>query len=194
MTQPSSTPKSSKESAADLILHPVRMRVIQVLGSGNHYTAQQLAEALPDVPPATLYRHLSKLLQGGILEVVSQRQVRGTQEKTYALKGNAAVLGPDEFAKASREDHMRYFASFLATLLGDYGRYLQRETLDPVADGVGYRTVPLNLSDAEFLQMLTALQEALIPFRGLPESPERKLRHFSTVLVPVHSPSTTQEA
>lgn len=186
--------KANLESAADLILHPVRMRVIQMLGSGKPYTAQQLAETLPDVPPATLYRHLSKLLQGGILEVVSQRQVRGTQEKTYALKAQAAVLGPEEFAKASREDHMRYFASFLATLMGDYGRYLQRENLDPVADGVGYRTLPLNLSDAEFHQMLHALQEALIPFRGLPESPERTVRHFSTVLIPGQSPDTPKEA
>lgn len=194
MAKPPSTPKPAKESAADLILHPVRMRVIQLLGSGKSHTAQQLAEALPDVPPATLYRHLSKLLQGGILEVVSQRQVRGTQEKTYALKAEAALLGPEEFANASREDQMRYFASFLATLMGDYGRYLQRETLDPVADGLGYRTVPLNLSDTEFHQMLTALQGALRPYVGLPISPERTVRHFSTVLIPVHSPSTTQEA
>jgi len=186
--------KANLESAAELILHPVRMRVIQLLGAGQPSTAQQLAEALSDVPPATLYRHLSKLLQGGILEVVSQRQVRGTQEKTYALKAQAAVLGPEEFAKASREDHMRYFASFLATLLGDYGRYLQRENLDPVADGVGYRTVPFNLSDAEFQQMIQALQEALLPFRGLPESPERTIRHFSTVLIPGQAAGTSKEA
>ena len=193
MTQPSSPPKNAKESAADLILHPVRMRVIQVLGTGKSYTAQQLAEALSDVPPATLYRHLSKLLQGGILEVVSQRQVRGTQEKTYALKAQAAILGPEEFGKASREDHMRYFVSFLATLMSDYGRYLQRETLDPVADGVGYRTTPLNLSDAEFKQMLQALQEAIRPFVGLPEHPERTIRHFSTVLIPGQAASSTKE-
>lgn len=189
--KPSTAPK---ESAADLILHPVRMRVIQLLGSGKHATAQQLAEALPDVPPATLYRHLSKLLQGGILEVVSQRQVRGTQEKTYGLKAQAAVLGPEEFAKASREDHMRYFASFLASLLGEYGRYLQREHLDLVADGVGYRTIPFHLSDAEFHQMIQALQEALAPFRDLPDSPERKLRHFSTIFIPGQAAGTTQEA
>lgn len=191
MSRKSST---AKESAADLILHPVRMRVIQLLGSGKPATAQQLAEALSDVPPATLYRHLAKLLQGGILEVVSQRQVRGTQEKTYGLRAQAAVIGPEDFAKASREDHMRYFASFLATLMGEFGRYLQREHLDPVADGVGYRTAPLNLSDAEFQQMLQALQEALRPFRGLPESPERSIRHFSTILIPGQSASTTQEA
>lgn len=189
----SSKSSTAKESAADLILHPVRMRVIQQLGSGKPATAQQLAEALSDVPPATLYRHLAKLLQGGILEIVSQRQVRGAQEKTYGLKAQAAVLGPEEFAKASREDHMRYFASFLATLMGDYGRYLQRDHLDPVADGVGYRTIPLHLSDAEFHQLIRALQEALAPFRGLAESPERQLRHFSTILIPGQAASTPQE-
>ncbi|MNK67796.1 hypothetical protein D3C87_871410 [compost metagenome] len=187
-------PKPNHESAADLILHPVRMRVIQLLGTGRQSTAQQLAEALPDIPPATLYRHLSKLLQGGILEVVSQRQVRGTQEKTYSLKKQAAILGPEEFAKASREDHMRYFASFLATLMGDYGRYLQREPLDPLADGVGYRTAPLNLSDAEFQQMVQALQEAIRPFVGFPESPDRTTRLFSTVLIPGQASSASKEA
>ncbi|HEY9857565.1 MAG TPA: helix-turn-helix domain-containing protein [Stenomitos sp.] len=183
-----------KESTADLILHPVRMRVLQLLGTGRHYTAQQLAEALPDVPSATLYRHLNKLLSGNLLEVVSQRQVRGAQEKTYALRGGSASVDPQELASASREDHMRYFTTFLASLMADFERYLQGESFDLVQDQVGYRTLPLNLSKAEFLQFAQALQEAVRPFIGLPDSPERTIRHFSTVVIPSPAASNPQEA
>ena len=55
---------------AELIFHPVRLRVIVALARSTPMTAQQLAEVLGDVPPATLYRHLNKLLVGGILRVV----------------------------------------------------------------------------------------------------------------------------
>lgn len=39
----------------DLLLHPVRLRVVQAL-LGQEMTPQQLVDALGDVPQATLYR------------------------------------------------------------------------------------------------------------------------------------------
>ncbi|MNL51569.1 hypothetical protein D3C87_1746750 [compost metagenome] len=89
---------------------------------------------------------------------------------------------------------MRYFTTFLTSLMGDFGRYLERDRIDLVADGVGYRTVPLNLSDEEFLRLAQALQDAIRPFVGLPESPERTVRHLSTVVIPGQAAPSSQEA
>ena len=112
-----------KETKADALLHPIRMRLVQVLAHSGPSTPQQLGEALPDVPQATLYRHLQKLAEAGVLSVVEERQVRGAREKTYALPEAGAVLGPDDLANASREDHQRYFTTLVAGLLGDVARY-----------------------------------------------------------------------
>lgn len=59
---------------ADALLHPVRMRIVQVPAQGRALTAQQLAEALTEVPQATPYRHLQKLVESGVLIVVDERQ------------------------------------------------------------------------------------------------------------------------
>ncbi|HEU4323908.1 MAG TPA: helix-turn-helix domain-containing protein [Roseiflexaceae bacterium] len=171
-------------SKADLLLHPVRMRIMLAV-AGQRLTAQQLSEALPDVAQATLYRQINKLAQGGVLAVVEQRPVRGTVEKVYALVGQNANLTADELAGASREDNLRYFLSFLVGLLGDYERYLRRETIDPLADGVGYRAVPLHLSDEEFRQMAIAVNTALLPFLQHTPAPERRARLLATVSIPL---------
>ena len=61
---------------ADLILHPARLRIMGELG-GRQMTSRQLAIALPDMAQASLYRHIKALLDGGILEVVSEQAVNG---------------------------------------------------------------------------------------------------------------------
>lgn len=172
------------ESKADVLLHPVRLRIAQVLAQGRPLTPQQLGEAMPDVPQASLYRHLQKLAEAGLVEVIGERAVRGAKEKTYALPARGLHLGPDDVASATRDDHQRYFTAFVASLLGSFGRYLERPVIDFARDGVGYHTHMLHLSDAELLQLAGALNQALMPFFALEPSAERTPRLFSTVLMP----------
>jgi DNA-binding transcriptional ArsR family regulator len=168
-------------SRADLILHPVRMRLLVALAR-RQLTAGQLTELLPDVPQATLYHHLTR---AGLLHVVSERPVRGTVEKRYALADDTALLSPADLAHASREDHLRYFTLFVATLLADFARYLQQDApLDFVADGVGYRETPFYLSDEEFAQAAVAVNHALRPFLDHQPAPHRRRRLFATIVFP----------
>jgi len=171
-------------SRADLILHPVRMRLLVTLAR-RQLTARQLSELLPDVPQATLYHHLGKLTRAGLLRVVSERRVRGAVEKVYAGTDDLATLSPADLASASREDHLRYFTFFVTTLLSGFARYLQQEApIDLFADGVGYHEVLLYLSDDEFVQFATALNQALLPFLRNQPSPHRRRRLFSTIVFP----------
>ena len=59
-------------------------------------------------------------------------------------------------AGASRVDHLRYLNAFMAGLLA---RYLQRPAVDLAADGVGYRSVLMDLDDEEFREMTRALNQ-----------------------------------
>lgn len=172
---------------AELLFHPVRMRIIVALARGAELTAQQLGETLADVPAPTLYRQLKKLHEGGVLDIVEERRVRGTVERVYALRKSELKLSPN-LAQASREDHMRYFTTFVAALLGEYARYLRRDTIDPAADGVGYRQVVFHLSDEEFVRMVADLNRALAPYLALPPAPRRIRRLFSTIVMPVPGP------
>ena len=108
---------------ADLILHPIRIQILIAL-SGNQMTSQQLADVLRDIPQATLYRHINRLAEAGIIEVVEERPSRGTIEKVYSVDTRSSVVTAEEVSNTSKEDHMRYFIAFIATLLDDFSRYI----------------------------------------------------------------------
>lgn len=179
-------------SRANLILHPVRLRLIAALAR-RQLTARQLSALLPEVPQATLYHHLSVLSRAGLLRVVSERQVRGAVEKSYTLNEDQAFLSPADMAHVSREDHLRYFTLFVAMLLGDFARYLDQAApdaqIDLFADGVGYREMPLYLSDDEFARVGAAVGQALLPFLKNEPAPSRRRRLFATIVFPDVEPA-----
>lgn len=182
------------ESKAGLILHPVRMRIITSLVGDHPRTAAEMSELLSDVPQATLYRHLSKLVLAGILSVIDERRVRGAVEKTYTLFAQQATLTAEDLANATGDDHMRYFMTFVATLIGDFGRYLQQDQYDLLADGVGYRQIPLYLSDAEFMEMAAQLNQVLSDFVSKGPAEGRRRRTFSTIVIPEPQTTTHRES
>jgi DNA-binding transcriptional ArsR family regulator len=172
------------ESLVNLVLHPIRMRIVMAL-AGREMTAQQLAETLGDVPAATLYRHLNRLSEAGVLTIAAERHVRGTLEKSYTLSRQGGFLGPQDFAALSPEDHLRYFTTFVATLLDDFSRYVKNaDPINVLSDGVGYQKFPLELSDEEFVAVATGINAAIVPHLNNPPAPGRKRRIFATVVMP----------
>jgi DNA-binding transcriptional ArsR family regulator len=172
-------------SKAEVILHPTRLRLIQAFGAGRRLTAQQLAALLPDIPHASLYRHLHLLTQAGILAVVAERPARAMQERVYALVEYAANVGPADYAATSAEDHLRYFSAFLAVLQGDFTRYFQRSAaVDVRVDGVAYYQLPLYLSDEEYQHLVATLQAVLSPVMAQRPTPERRRRLLSLIAMP----------
>ena len=176
-----------EENKADLILHPVRLRMMLAL-AGRQLTVSQLAELLPDVPQATLYRHLNKLVKTGLVVKVGERPVRGTLEKLYALEDQGFNLSDADFANSSREDHLRYFVTFVSSLIGDFSRYLQRKQLNFLEDGVGYTKGLFYMTDEEFISVATAIGQAFEPVRMNPPGEGRSQRIFATVILPADPP------
>ncbi len=169
--------------ARDLLLHPIRLRIVQAL-VGDPMTPLQLKDRLGDVPQATLYRHINQLADGGLLEVVGERPIRGGIERTYRVVTSAVALGGDDLESATAEEHFRYFATFVGTLLADFASYLESGAPALSSDRVGYRQVPLWLTDEEFdalaERMATAVQEHL----DNRPAPGRRRRLLSTIVMP----------
>jgi DNA-binding transcriptional ArsR family regulator len=170
------------------------MRLLIALAR-RQLTVRQLTQLLPDVPQATLYHHLGILTRASLLRIASERPVRGTVEKLYTLAEDKAFLGPADLANASRDDHLRYFTLFVATLLDGFARYLRQDApIDLLADGVGFREVPFYLSDDEFAQAAAALNQALLPFLGNEPAPSRRRRLVATIVYPdVASPAVNRD-
>lgn len=93
----------------DCITNPVRCKLLLEIHSQGKTTAKQLSDTYSDIPPATLYRHLKKMLSDGIIKVVEETQIRGTVEKTYALAFNVNNEMEIILEKNSGELYMQYF-------------------------------------------------------------------------------------
>ncbi|WP_127533290.1 helix-turn-helix domain-containing protein [Paenibacillus kobensis] len=181
-----------ERTQADLILNPIRMRIIQALLSGNR-TTLQLAERLPNVPQATLYRHLNTLLKAGLIHVVEERKIRGTTEKVYALAANAADATPDDVTETSSERHMELFLKFVASLIGDFGAYVGQEQYNLKEDGISFRKVELYLTDDEYMSLLMEQRQRMQQYASNGPSEGRRLRMISTVVIPEASSGTNRK-
>jgi DNA-binding PadR family transcriptional regulator len=173
-----------KESTVDVILHPVRMRIIQYL-INQQLTAQQLKELLPDIPQASLYRNLKKLVETDVIHIVDEIPNRGTIEKVYSIHDpSKATLDPEDINNLSREEHLSLFMKFMANLMGEYERYLNQDSFNLVTDGVSFRQASIFLSEdeySEFLKELVAVYSKVIknePTKG------RKRRTVATIIIP----------
>ncbi len=176
-------------ASADLLLHPVRLRVVQALLGDRELTTGDLHAELPDVPVATLYRHVGVLAEAGVLEVAAERRVRGSTERTYRLVTSVASVGPEEAAGMTPEQHRRAFSTFVAALLADFDRWadagaLAPGGLDAARDGVGYRMTGLWLDDDEFAGLVADLRRVLQDRLGNEPGGERRRRLLGTVFLP----------
>ena len=171
-------------ASADLLLHPVRLRIVKAFLGDRALTATQLAAELDDVPAASIYRHVALLAKAGVLQVVAERRVRGAVERTYILRLLAAAIGPDEVAAMTVDEHIQAFMAYIAGLLGDFDRYIGAGPPDPVRDGAAYRVAAMWLTDAEFADFLSDLANVALPRLANAPGKGRRRRMLYSVLLP----------
>jgi hypothetical protein len=171
-------------ASADLVLHPVRLRIVKAFLGDRALTTKQLAVELADVPAGTIYRHVARLTEAGVLQVVAERRVRATTERTYALRMYAAQMQPDEIAAMSLDEHVNAFVAYIAGLLGDFDRYIATKPENPGQDGSGYRVAAMWLTDAELHDYLRELAAISQPRLANAPGAGRQRRMLYTVVLP----------
>ncbi|HET9016601.1 MAG TPA: helix-turn-helix domain-containing protein [Thermomicrobiaceae bacterium] len=171
-------------ATADLLLHPVRLRIVKAFLGDRALTTGQLAAELSDVPAGSLYRHVALLTRAGVLQVVAERRVRGAVERTYMLRLVAAQVGLGEVAAMTPEQHAHAFMAFVAGLLADFDRYLAARPPDFARDGVSYGETALWLTDAEYAAFLRDIATALQPRLANPPGTGRRRRMVASVFLP----------
>jgi DNA-binding transcriptional ArsR family regulator len=173
-----------KESTVDVILHPVRMRIIQSL-INQQITVQQIKDLLPDIPQASLYRHIKKLVDAEVIHIIDEIPNRGTVEKVYSINDpNKMTLGIEELNKLSKDEHMGLFIKFMANLMGEYERYLQQEKIDLAVDGVSFRQTSVYLTDEEYADFIKELVSVYFKVTQNKPKKDRKRRTLATIIIP----------
>jgi DNA-binding transcriptional ArsR family regulator len=172
----------------DLLLHPVRLRIVHAMSGGRILTTSDLCTRLPDVPKTTVYRHVALLAEAGVLEVEGEQRVHGAVERRYRLRRERTVIDQEAAASMSLEDHRRLFAAAMAALLAEFNTYLDRDHADPNADSVGYRQIPLWLNQDELAELISEVRSAVVSKLDNKPTPDRSLHLVSPILFPIEEP------
>lgn len=169
-------------SRLELMFHPVRVRIL-IEADRREVTAGQIGAAMPDVPPASLYRHLRRLVAEEVLAVVGERPVRGTVEKTYSATRLAQDISIDT-GVPDPQFFSDLFLRFLGVLQQQFRLYLRQEKFAPKEDGLRFGVNSVYLTSAE-RQRLEDNIEALLKTAVVNESGEGRRPYLvSRIFIP----------
>jgi len=168
--------------AINSMMNPVRIKIIRELTIKSTATTKEIQEILPDIPQATLYRHLQHLLKNGIIEIVSENKVRGILEKVYSMKSNPSMEINQNLDQLTKADLSQLFSQFVISLLSDMGHFLNNDAPLKMREApVGFISNSAYLSDQELVKVLSEIREIIQNNMNFPASPERKLRKLTTI-------------
>ena len=172
-------------TSAELLLHPVRLRIVQAMLGRAELTTKDLAARMPDVAPATLYRHVGTLVDAGVLAVVGERRVRGSTERSLRLREERASVDPESLA--NDDDALRAgFLAYLASLAAMFDDYVAAPHGSLHDDLVGFRQLAVYATDDEWRQVLHSIRSAVEPLAMRAAAPDgARRRVLATVSLPV---------
>lgn len=167
----------------ECVSNPIKCRLlIEILKSGET-TAKLLAEKCEDIPQTTLYRNLKLMTEEGVLKVVSETQIRGTVEKTYAvtfdLNDVNAIIGEN-----SGKMYMQMFLRYILTFAKQFQTYCDTPGIDIKNDKSGFSLSYVYLTDEELENVVAAISKILTPLQNNQSAPDRKLRTIGVIISP----------
>ena len=171
----------------DCITNPVKCKLLLEIYSKGKTTAKHLADTYNDIPQATLYRHIKKMLSEGILQVVEETQVRGTVEKTYALAYDINSNMENMVEENSGELYMQYFMQYIFGFAKQFQEYCQSPNINIKKDMTGFSLSPLYLSDDELTSLVTSISQIINTVKNNKPNSERKLRTIGVIVSPAEN-------
>ena len=160
---------------AEVVMNPVRQRIFQYFLLHETGTAKELKKALPDVPSASLYRHIRILADHAILTVVNENRIRGTVESVYRLNKDALAT-EDEGGNAVQMSLLSICASF--------ARYFAKGNVDPKKDMLLLTNCTLLLTDEEFSGFLSEINEIALKYMKAEVTESSKTRQITLISAP----------
>ena len=177
------TPKPTSPRG-ELLLHPLRLRIVMALSGGRQLTTRQICDLLPGEARATVYRQVRRLVTADILEVAATRPVRGSVEQLYTLAQGADVVPSADWEALGRHGHQAAIPIFMAEILAIFQRYVDQTPVF-VADDVRYIADAVSMSPAEYREFVAARDALLAAVQSRPETPERQRRLIAILTVPI---------
>ncbi len=162
---------------AEIVMNPARQRIFQYFLLHDTGTVKELRKALPDIPSASLYRHIKILADCSILMVVGENRIRGTVESVYQLNKDA-MAAEDETGNAVQMSLLSICASF--------EKYFSTGNADPQKDMLLFTNCTLLLTDEEFSEYLSEINQVTVKYMKQASSKSSKMRRITLISAPTN--------
>ena len=160
---------------AEIVMNPVRQRIFQYFLLHETGTVKEIRKALPDVPSASLYRHIKILADSSILTVVDENRIRGTVESVYKLNKDA-MSTEDESGNAVQMSLLSICAAF--------AKYFSGGHADPQKDMLLFTNCTLRLTDGEFSDFLSEINQVAVKYMKKEAADGSKTRQITLISAP----------
>lgn len=140
---------------AEVVMNPVRQRIIQFLMVHGKGTVKEMKSTLDDVPTPSLYRQVKILAENAVIVVAEENRIRGTVESVYQLNPNALSI--------EDEDGLAVQVS-LMSLCTAFAKYFAGGHANPKKDMLLLTSCTLMLTDEEFSNFLTEVNELAMKY------------------------------
>jgi len=177
--------QQDQKERAGLVMHPERLQIIGVL-TGKKLTPGQIAKKLSTISQAGLYRHLKRLEEGGLIEVVETHKVRGTLEKVYTCSSpEKAHFSEEDVRDMSPDMQHNLFTAFIANLYNQFLRvHRVAEETPEVLGKAGYQILPLDMKPEEFHSFQKDLSALLEQYNSTDADSASERYYLSLTLFP----------
>ena len=166
---------------AEVVMNPVRQRIFQYFLLHETGTVKDIKKTLPDVPSASLYRHVKILADSSILTVVGENRIRGTVESIYRLNKSALSAG-DESGNAVQMSLLSICAAF--------AKYFSGGNANPERDMLLFTNCTLLLTDGEFSDFLSEINEVALRYMKVEAKAGSKTRQITLISAPTNEQET----
>ena len=160
---------------AEIVMNPVRQRIFQYFLVHETGTVKEIRKALPDVPSASLYRHMKILTEHSMLTVVGENRIRGTVEGVYQLNKSALEIDDPDGSAVQMS---------LLSLGASFAKYFSSGHADPKKDMLMLTTCTLTLTDDEFMSFLSELNQLALKYMDTEVSENSKTRQITLISAP----------
>ena len=162
---------------AEIVMNPVRQRIFQYFLLHDTGTVKELRKALPDIPSASLYRHIKILADSSILTVVGENRIRGTVESVYQFNKDAT---------ATEDENGNAVQMSLLSICAAFAKYFSGGNADPERDMLLFTNCTLLLTDGEFSDFLSEINEVTVKYMKQASSESSKPRRITLISAPTN--------
>ncbi|MCL2842341.1 MAG: hypothetical protein FWE28_02585 [Oscillospiraceae bacterium] len=172
------------DKLVECLTNPIKNKLLLETIHQGRTTAKALAEKNKSIPQATLYRYLKKMVSDGVLKVVEERKVRNVTEKIYAPAIDVQADLERLIAENSGEAYLGLFQQFTIGLLNEFKTYAEREGIDLLNDGSGFRVRPFYATLDELKELAEKIHELIRPYAEHEMTSARKARSVAIIFTP----------